>query len=223
MFNILNRVTIVRQGEREGALAEQAEGAGAHGVPGAASDVGRLIAASLRRERARLNLSLTEVARRAGIAKSTLSQLESGSGNPSMETLWALAVALDVPFARLVDQPHRGVEVIRAGDGPVVHSEESSYMAAMLSSSPPGARRDIYRVSAEPGPSRSGSAGYRAEPHMAGTVEHLVVGTGRVLAGPSDDPVELGPSDYIRYPGDVPHVFQALEPGTTGVLVQEHP
>ena len=36
-----------------------------------------VIAASLRRERRRTGLSLTEVARRAGIAKSTLSQLES--------------------------------------------------------------------------------------------------------------------------------------------------
>ena len=61
-----------------------------------AAEVVALIAASLRRERARAGLSLTEVARRAGIAKSTLSQLESGTGNPSVETLWALGVALDV-------------------------------------------------------------------------------------------------------------------------------
>ena len=64
-----------------------------------------LIAASLRRERRASGLSLTEVARRAGIAKSTLSQLESGTGNPSVETLWAICVALDVPFSRLVDPP----------------------------------------------------------------------------------------------------------------------
>ena len=56
-----------------------------------------VIAASLRRERHRAGLSLTEVARRAGIAKSTLSQLESGTGNPSVETLWAICVALDAP------------------------------------------------------------------------------------------------------------------------------
>ncbi|OXM39141.1 transcriptional regulator, partial [Amycolatopsis thailandensis] len=59
-----------------------------------------VIATSLRRERARTGLSLTEVAKRAGIAKSTLSQLESGAGNPSVETIWALCVALDVPFSR---------------------------------------------------------------------------------------------------------------------------
>ena len=55
-----------------------------------------IIAVSLRRERERAGLTLTELAKRAGIAKSTLSQLESGTGNPSVETLWALGVALGV-------------------------------------------------------------------------------------------------------------------------------
>ena len=72
-----------------------------------------VIAASLRRERGRSGLSLTEVARRAGIAKSTLSQLESGTGNPSLETLWAICVALDAPFSRLLDPPRPHVQVIR--------------------------------------------------------------------------------------------------------------
>ncbi|WP_223884218.1 helix-turn-helix domain-containing protein [Micromonospora craniellae] len=53
------------------------------------------IAAALRYER-RVDISLTELARRAGIARSALSQLESGVGNPSVETLWELGVALDV-------------------------------------------------------------------------------------------------------------------------------
>src|SRR5260370_34169694 len=80
-----------------------------------AAEVVALIAASLRRERARAGLSLTELARRAGIAKSTLSQLEAGTGNPSVETLWGLAVALGVPFSRLVDPPGRPVGVMLAG------------------------------------------------------------------------------------------------------------
>ncbi len=181
-----------------------------------AADVVSLIAASLRRERARTGLSLTEVARRAGIAKSTLSQLESGTGNPSVETLWALGVALGVPFSRLVDPPRRVIQVIRAGEGPVVHSEQAHYEATMLASCPPGARRDIYRICAQPGPPRA------SQPHMPGTLEHLVLSTGRVLAGPTDEAVELWPGDYVSYPGDVPHIFDALEPDTTGVIVMEH-
>jgi transcriptional regulator with XRE-family HTH domain len=181
-----------------------------------AGEVVAQIAASLRRERLRAGLSLTEVARRAGIAKSTLSQLESGTGNPGVETLWALGVALGVPFARLLDPPRRAIQVIRAGEGPVLHAERADYEATMLSSCPPGARRDIYHIRAQPGAPRE------SQPHMPGTVEHLVLSTGRVLAGPPGEAVELGPGDYVTYPGDVPHIFDALEPDTAGVMVMEH-
>ena len=175
-----------------------------------------VIAASLRRERERAGLSLSELAKRAGIAKSTLSQLESASGNPSVETLWALGVALGVPFSRLVDPPTPQVRVIRAGEGLAIYSERAHYTATLLASCPPGARRDIYALRLEPGPARE------SEPHMPGTVEHVIVSTGRMLAGPQTEPVELGPGDYLLYPGDVPHTAQALERGTTVLLVSEH-
>jgi transcriptional regulator with XRE-family HTH domain len=175
-----------------------------------------VIAASLRRERRRAGLSLTEVARRAGIAKSTLSQLESGTGNPSLETLWAICVALDAPFSRLLDPPSPHILLIRADEGPTVSSAEADYQATLLAACPPGARRDVYRILAEPGHARA------SEPHMPGVVEHVVIGAGRALVGVAGEAMELSPGDYIRYPADVPHVFEALEPRTQAVLVSEH-
>ncbi len=175
-----------------------------------------VIAASLRRERRRTGLSLAEVARRAGIAKSTLSQLESGTGNPSVETLWALSVALDVPFAELVEPTRPRVQLIRAGEGPALASERADYVATLLASCPPNARRDIFLVSAQPGSARE------SDPHMPGVVEHVVLSAGRALVGPIGEPVEIGPGDYVAYPGDAAHVFEALEPDTTAVLVSEH-
>jgi transcriptional regulator with XRE-family HTH domain len=192
--------------------------AGELAAAGGPADVGLAgqIAASIRRERDRAGLSLTELARRAGLAKSTLSQLESGSGNPSVETLWAIGVALGVPFSQLVDSPQPEVRVIRAGEGPVTYSEQASYAATLLASGARGARRDIYRIVAQPGQPRT------SQPHMAGTTEHLILSTGRALAGPVSEPVELAPGDYLAYPGDVPHVFSALEPDTAAVMVTEH-
>ena len=102
------------------------------------------IAAALRRERERVGISLAELARRAGLAKSTLSQLESGTGNPSVETLWSLGVALGVPFSRLVEPPPAQVRVIRAGEGPVIHSDRAHYAATLLAACRPGTKHDIY-------------------------------------------------------------------------------
>lgn len=192
----------------------------AHGSPDggktARPDLSATIAASIRRERERAGLSLTELARRAGIAKSTLSQLESGTGNPSVETLWALGVTLDVPLSQLVEPARPGIQVIRAGDGPVIHAERASYSAALLAACPPRARRDIYRLVVQPGEPRL------SDPHMPGTTEHVVLSTGRALAGPAAESMEIGPGDYLSYPGDTPHVFKALAPDTTAVMIMEH-
>lgn len=103
-----------------------------------------VIARSLVRERQRTGLSLAEIARRAGIAKSTLSQLEAGNGNPSLETLWSLCVALDIPFARLLEPQVQKTQVIRRGEGTKVVAEQAHYQAILLAACPPGARRDIY-------------------------------------------------------------------------------
>jgi transcriptional regulator with XRE-family HTH domain len=174
------------------------------------------IAAALRRERERAGLSLTELARRAGIAKSTLSQLESATGNPSVETLWALGVALGVPFSQLVEPPPPQVRVVRAGEGPKITSGQASFTATVLSAGSPHGRRDLYLVELEPGAAR------QADAHLPGSIEHLVVAAGRVRTGPAGGEVDLGPGDYASFRGDIAHSYEALEPGTWVVLVMEH-
>ncbi|MEV4704913.1 XRE family transcriptional regulator [Actinoplanes sp. NPDC049316] len=174
------------------------------------------IAAALRRERERAGISLAELARRAGLAKSTLSQLENGTGNPSIETLWSLGVALGVPFSRLVEPPAPAVRVIRVGDIPRLQADQADFAASLLSAGSPHTRRDLYVMELEPGQPRD------AEAHIPGSVEHVVVAAGRLRVGPAGDYVDLGPGDYVGFPGDVPHHYEALEPGTWAVLVMEH-
>lgn len=174
------------------------------------------IAIALRRERERHAISLAELARRAGIAKSTLSQLEAGAGNPSVETLWALAVALDVPFSRLVDPQGDPVRVVRAGEGLALRSDHAPFTGTLIAACPPGARRDLHVITAEPGPPREAHA------HIRGTTEHMLVTAGRWRAGPVGAEVDLGPGDYARFPGDQPHSYAALEPGASAVLVMEY-
>ncbi|MBN3096260.1 helix-turn-helix transcriptional regulator [Pectobacterium brasiliense] len=174
------------------------------------------LAVSIRRERERLNLSVTELAKRAGLAKSTLSQLETGIGNPSLETLWALAMALDVQVSQLIGQPRQHVQVIRANEGAATYSEQANYAATLLAACPAGAQRDIYRLKVQPGEARV------SQPHRPGTVEHVILSSGRARIGPVTQPVELNAGDYISYSADVPHLFDALEANTSAVMLIEH-
>jgi transcriptional regulator with XRE-family HTH domain len=76
------------------------------------------LAANLRRLRVAARTSLSELARATGVGKATLSAIENGRGNPTVETLAALAAALGVPVVDLLAVPEPApVTVVRAGRG----------------------------------------------------------------------------------------------------------
>ena len=77
------------------------------------------------------------------------------------------------------------------------------------------ARRDIYLLLTQPGADRI------SHPHPPGSVEHIIVTQGRARVGLTSAPEELGEGDYICYPADQEHVFQALEPDTQALLIAE--
>jgi transcriptional regulator with XRE-family HTH domain len=61
----------------------------------------------LRQVRTELDLTLTEVSNRCGVAISTLSKIENGQVSPVYGTLRKIAVGLGIPFEQLIsDQEH---------------------------------------------------------------------------------------------------------------------
>jgi transcriptional regulator with XRE-family HTH domain len=68
--------------------------------PSAKPDVLAEVGPRLRRLRERRGLTLTTLAGRTGISKSTLSHLENAERKPSLELLLPLAEALHLPAAR---------------------------------------------------------------------------------------------------------------------------
>src|SRR3954466_14857550 len=79
------------------------------------------LAANVRRLRIARHMSLSELARATGIGKATLSSIENGRANPTVGTLAAVAEALRVPVAELLEEPALGeIRVVRAraADGP---------------------------------------------------------------------------------------------------------
>lgn len=176
-----------------------------------------IIARAITREREAAGLSLSALAARAGLAKSTLSQLEAGKGNPNVETLWAVATALGLPFSALFEAASDPRALIRADEGIALASGHAGFAVVLLDRSGPDRRRDLYRLRLLPGTRRE------AEPHPRGSVEHAFVCEGRVRLGPPEAPVELGPGDYLRFAGDVRHSYEALAGPALILLVMDAP
>lgn len=175
------------------------------------------VAGAVRKHRERAGLSLSELAAAAGVAKSTLSQLEAGRANPSIETLWAVAKALGVPFGQLIEPLSPDVRVVRAGQGVRVQAATSPYEAELLLSANRRGAFELYRLSADPGPVR------HAEAHTRGVVEHVLVLEGGLRVGPPGQAVELGPGDLASFDGAAPHIYETLVPGTRALLVMDYP
>src|SRR4051794_38721483 len=81
--------------------------------PDAISTALDLVGPRLRRVREQRGVTLTEVADRTGISKSTLSRLENGQRRPSLELLLPLAKAYRVPIDDLVGAPEVGDPRVR--------------------------------------------------------------------------------------------------------------
>ncbi len=177
----------------------------------------RTVAANVRALRMQADMTLADLASEAGLGKSTLAQLESGKGNPSVETLWAIAAALQVPFARIVEETRPSLRVVRAADVPPMHSAETpGWAGRLLTASHGRGTFDLYALDLEKGAVR------HADAHHAGVLEHLVVVVGRLRAGPQDGPVLLEAGDMLTFGSDVPHVYEALET-THCVLLMAYP
>lgn len=174
--------------------------------------------ARIRALRSAAGLSAQALARRSGVARGTLAQLERGEGNPTVDTLYALANAVGVPLADLLAAPaaEPGVYVVRARTGPGVPGGTTE--AELLERfDRPGLFGELYALRFYPGEARHSQA------HPLGVVEHLHLHAGHVRVGPQEAPVELGPGDYARYDGSVPHVYEALGGEASATLLMLTP
>lgn len=164
------------------------------------------MARNVRLLREQRGLSLAELARQAGLAKQTLSNLEQGTGNPTVDTLFSIAHALGVPVTRLVAEREQVMTVQRADE--VVWEQRGGYDSRALDHVYGSGVIENYLVRIH-----RDEHGVRkpSEPHPVGTLEHLYVVSGRVRVGPVDSPLELSTGDFVRYPGDRPHVYESLD------------
>ncbi|PXX61776.1 XRE family transcriptional regulator [Nocardia tenerifensis] len=178
-------------------------------LAGAAAAIG----AQIRRMREARGMSAAELARQAGISKATLSTLESGGGNPRIDTLSAIAVALRLPLGDLIVATAPARAVVRHGTPEPDYSKQE-----LLQRVGAGVHVEVWRL-------RIRHAGNRIDSpaHTVGTVEHLHLAKGGLRVGTVDAPSEVSAGDFVVFGADVPHFYEATTDDVEAVLVMTYP
>ena len=162
------------------------------------------IGLAVRAQRTARGMSLGELARASGLSKTILSRIEAGEGNPSVETLWRLSQAFDLPLgALLADEAPRAARRIPARSGRRMGAE-SGMAAWLVHAEGRPSRCELYEIELAAGVTHPGRA------HLPGTNEVILCLKGRMLAGPDGDEIELRAGDAATFGSDAPHRYVAL-------------
>ena len=154
-----------------------------------------LVGAHIRRRRRDRNLTLSAVAEVTGLNVGYLSQVENDKASPSLETLAALADALDVPLAWFLLDQSTAPRVVRASERPRRTMPRGGAMTQVDG----GVARDVAIFEGTLPP------GHRTGLHAHPGDEHHVVLSGRVRITQGETAVEAGPGDYVLLDGTLPH------------------
>jgi transcriptional regulator with XRE-family HTH domain len=180
----------------------------AEGTPGGDRSAGDtkltpVLGANLRRIRTKRGLSLERLAAESGVSRAMLSQIELGHSTPTINLLWKVATALDVPFSALISARDRtGFAVLRSADAKVLTSREGKFTSRALFPFDSRRRFEFYELRL------SARSEEQAEPHAPGTIENLVVSAGSVEIQAEDEQFLLGAGDAIVFHADVPHAYR---------------
>nr|WP_238353095.1 XRE family transcriptional regulator [Kribbella solani] len=172
--------------------------------------ISSVVGSNLRRLRSERNLSVSQLARRSGIAKATLSNLEAGEGNPTVQTLNNLAEALGVLLGDLLEV--RTPSLVRAADAQVI-DDPTSFGRRLFRAA--GAAADVFDITF-----RDGSR-HHSQFRSPGAMEHTYVLSGRleVVIGERTEILEAG--DLIRYPLEEGAELKAVGGDARVILVIE--
>jgi transcriptional regulator with XRE-family HTH domain len=177
------------------------------------NDIVKVVGDNLKRLRAERALTLSDLGRASGVAKATLSALEGGRGNPTLETLSALAAALAIPMGDLITSADPApVTVVRGDEGTGIPG--TANMLRLIAGFAPGGTVEIYEAV---WPKRSTR---NAGGHGPGTREHVLVTRGGLKVGPLGREVGLSAGDYATFAADEPHLYEARA-GTRALLLMQ--
>ena len=155
----------------------------------------------IQRLRRSYKYTLEELARKSGVSKAILSQIERDRSNPTLSTIWRITEALDHPIHDLLspEKDFEPFEKIKKNHIPSVTSEDGGFSLRILGLISVVDSIQWYEFEARPGSTLI------SESHGTGSIECLALIKGKLQVELEDvrETVEAG--ETLRYSTDTKH------------------
>lgn len=171
--------------------------------PESAPDLTPVVGANLRRLRVRRGLSLERLAKASGVSRAMLGQVELGQSAPTINVLWKISRALEVPFSALLHSTPAGTTVVmEAAKARRLMSHDGRFSSRALFPFDAPRKAEFYEIRIAP------KGVEHADAHPAGTVENLVCAQGALELVAGAQRHQLGPGDALMFEADVVHAYR---------------
>ena len=157
------------------------------------------IANNVKSLRAKRNYTQKQLADLSKIPRTTLTNIESGQGNPSLSNVIKIANALNVSIDLLVNPPVSSTVLIPESEIPRI-IKGTTEIFKLLPEKIKGV--DLDRVLLEPNET------FRGSPHLNGTKEYMTVIEGKVEVRLNGECYTVKKNDLLAFPGDVNHSYK---------------
>lgn len=165
-------------------------------------DFNLIIGKNLNKIRKQKKLSLDKVAELTGVSKGMLAQIEKGSSNPSVSTLWKIATGLNVSFSYFMEEDDMEIVYICHNDiKPIVESDEKMRVFPLFPHD--NTRKfEVFTIELEAG------CNHQSLPHNEGTEEYIIVTKGQMEVEIGTSIYKLSHGDAIRYFANKSHCYR---------------
>ena len=165
------------------------------------SNIARYLAENMQKLRLTRGASQEQMAKAAGIPRTTLTSIESGSGNPSLANLVKISAAFQVSLEELLSRPRNDCSLLLSEKVPM--QERNRGQARLYKLLPDKIRGlEIDRIEINIGGIMSG------RPHLSGTKEYMVGVAGQILVQVAGEEFLVKPGDVFAFPGDQRHFYR---------------
>jgi transcriptional regulator with XRE-family HTH domain len=158
-----------------------------------------IIGQRLRAARKAKGWSLDITANQTGVSKAMLGQIERGESNPTISTLWKIAVGLEQSFSSLITNDS---DIGQVADSMLSHFPESEGVDfEVIFPYQDDVAMETYQLTMQP------YYEHQANAHTPGVIEHIVVKQGTLNVWFNQQWHSVCAGQSIRFNADQPHAY----------------